>query len=291
MTWFWFALSAAVFASLASILEKKVLKDVHSFDFSVLMALYASLFSLPLAAINPWDSLTLPVIATLAGVAVLVAIGHHAITKGLRHLEVSVASPILLLSPLVTTLLAFVFLHETVNPIQLSGIGLLMLGLYILEVHSLANWQEFIGSFTKSPHTRHILLGVVIYGCTALIDRVLLSTYHVPPELYVSVVQLMLAPIFLVWAFHRKDAIVSLRNTAAKHWHMIALIAAITTLFRTLQSEAIAIASVGVVIAVKRSSALFTTVAAGELFHETDLLRKSIACSIMVGGVCLLALG
>jgi uncharacterized membrane protein len=70
---------------------------------------------------------------------------------------------------------------------------------------------------------------------------------------------------------------------------MFALIALLTTLYRLAQAHATALAAVGLVVAVKRSSALFTTVIGGELFREHDLIRKSVACLIMIVGVYLLA--
>jgi uncharacterized membrane protein len=74
-----------------------------------------------------------------------------------------------------------------------------------------------------------------------------------------------------------------------KEWKFLLLVAILTSLHRWMQGEATALAAVGLVIAIKRSSALFTTVIGGELFKEKDLMRKSIACLIMIGGVFLIA--
>ena len=53
---------------------------------------------------------------------------------------------------------------------------------------------------------------------------------------------------------------------------------------------ALALAATGLVVAVKRSAVLFTTVIGGELFRDDHLLRKSVACAVMISGVYLLAL-
>ena len=54
--------------------------------------------------------------------------------------------------------------------------------------------------------------------------------------------------------------------------------------------QAIQLAFAGLVIAVKRMSAFFVVLIGGELFHEKNLLRKSIACLIMLAGAGLIVL-
>jgi uncharacterized membrane protein len=47
---------------------------------------------------------------------------------------------------------------------------------------------------------------------------------------------------------------------------------------------------ISLVIPIKRLSALFSTVIGGELFHEKYLLRKSIACVVMIIGAVLIVM-
>ena len=85
----------------------------------------------------------------------------------------------------------------------------------------------------------------------------------------------------------RTDAVLQI---AKMEWKLILLVAVLTTGYRIMQSQAAALAAIGLVIAIKRSSALFTTIVGGEIFRERDLIRKTIACSIMIGGVYLIAM-
>jgi len=59
---------------------------------------------------------------------------------------------------------------------------------------------------------------------------------------------------------------------------------------RLAQMQAIQLAYAGLVIAIKRMSAFFVVLIGGEIFHEKNLLRKSIACLIMIGGAALIVL-
>jgi len=49
-------------------------------------------------------------------------------------------------------------------------------------------------------------------------------------------------------------------------------------------------ASVGIVVAIFRLRSLVTTIEGGKFFHETQLLKKSIACTIMIIGAILVVL-
>jgi len=70
----------------------------------------------------------------------------------------------------------------------------------------------------------------------------------------------------------------------------ILLVAVFTLGYRVAQAEAVSIAYVALVGAIKRSSALFSTIIGGELFQEKNLFRKSVACLIIVVGVLIIVL-
>jgi len=48
---------------------------------------------------------------------------------------------------------------------------------------------------------------------------------------------------------------------------------------------------VSLVIPIKRMSTLISTVVGGELFGEEHLLRKSVACLVMIAGAYLIIVG
>ena len=59
---------------------------------------------------------------------------------------------------------------------------------------------------------------------------------------------------------------------------------------RFAQFKAMSLMYVALVLGVKRLYILIATIIGGELFHDSRILRKSIAAIIMVGGAILLAL-
>lgn len=290
MTWFSYAVLSAFIGSLSAIIEKRTLSHIHAIDFSIALSFAAAIISFPVLFVTSWGSVPLPAILLAFGVSILASFAFIGVTRGLRHLEISTSSSLFLLGPFVTVLLAYVFLGETLSPLQLFGIVLLAGGIYVLETRHFFRFKEFWKNTTGDRYTRYILFGLLLYGFSSIGDRIILGHYLVDPKFYTALVQLFLAFQFILIAFYYRGGVRAPLQSVRKEWKMLLLVALLTTLYRWMQGEAVALAAVGLVIAVKRSSALFTTIIGGELFKEKEILRKSIACTIMISGVFLLAL-
>jgi transporter family protein len=291
MTWFIFAVLSAFFASLASILEKKTLERIHAVDFSTVLAFAAALISFPTLFTASWEHVSLPVLGAIFLVSILAAAAFIQVTHGVRHLEISSSSPLFLTSPMITALLAFVLLGEKLTLLQIGGMFLLLLGTYVLETKHFFMAKEFFQNLWGDTYSRLIMLGLLMYGFTSLGDRIILAHWGVSPMIYIALAQLFIAMIFLVLTLVRHRSIVPSLTIIRNGWKGIFLIAFLTTAYRLMQAEATALAAVGLVVAVKRSSTLFTTIIGGELFHDHGILRKTIACIIMIIGVYAIALG
>lgn len=290
MTWFVYAVLSAFLASLESILEKKTLQRVHSVDFSAVLAFAAALISFPTLFTASWAHVSLPVVGAIFLVSLLAAYAFIEVTRGIRHLEISTSSPLFLTSPMITALLAFVLLGEKLTMMQFGGMLLLLLGTYILETKHFFMAREFFNSLWGDRYARVIIFGLFIYGFTSLGDRIILAHWGVSPMLYIALAQLCIALIFLVITLFQHR---SLRPSVAimkENWKGVFLVALLTTGYRLMQAEATALAAVGLVVAIKRSSTLFTTLIGGKLFHDHGILRKTIACLIMIVGVYAIAL-
>ncbi len=289
MTWFVYAVLSAFLSSISSILEKKTLGNMHAIDFSAALALGTGLLSLPILLLSSWVSITPFVLCVIFVIALLASFAFIGVTRGVRHMDISTSSPLFLLSPFMTAFLAFCMLGEKFSSLQLGGIIFLALGIYVLETKHFWRFGEFLANIWGDKYTRFILFGLLLYALTSVGDRIMLAYWHVPPPLYTALIQLFIALHMLILTWYYRGSVVRPLELVGRHWKNIFLIAIFTTAYRIFQSEAIALAAVGLVAAVKRSSTLFTTIIGGELFHDEGLLRKSIACFIMIIGVYLIA--
>jgi drug/metabolite transporter (DMT)-like permease len=289
MTWFIYAIISSFCASLATILEKKVLQKEHTSVFSASLSVVAALTTLPfLFVYNP--RIPLEALSFMIVASILATIAFVEVTKGIRHLEISSSAPLFLLSPLITTVLAFIFLGETLTRLQLFGMLLLLIGAYVLQTRSVTDFKDFWSHITGDIYVKLILIGLALYGVTSLIDRIVLHRYQIEPLVYVAYLQLFIAINFIILTYVQRKSLQSIAQSFRDSGAGIVLVAFLTTGYRVAQSMATALAYVGLVIAIKRSSSLFTTIIGGEIFHEKDLFRKTIACMIMIVGVVCVAL-
>lgn len=291
MTWLTFALLTAFLGALASLYEKRVLRTLHSIDFSAAIAFVAAIITTPVLFTASWEHITANVLLMCFGLSFISAMAFLNVTRGIRHMEISLSSPMFLLGPLITTVLAFIILGEMVSQIQILGMLVLVLGTYILETTHTLHPREFVKNIWGNIYSRHILLGLFLYGLSSVGDRFVLNQMNVSPVLYTAIIQFFIAIQFLFLTWYYRGSPVASMKFAKEHWIDILALALLTVGYRVTQGYAVSLAvAVGLVIAIKRSSSLFTTIIGGGLFHENDVLRKSLACIVMVVGVYLIAM-
>ncbi len=290
MTWFSYTLLSALLLSAATLIQKKALLKEHAMEFSAVLAVLSALISAPLFFTIDYQRLELPPLVILFFTSILGAAAFFLVSKSIRHMEVSESSPLLVLGPSITIFLAYLFLGEQLTRMQGVGAGLLLLGSYALETKPHHDLLEPIRVFIRSRYIHYILIALALYSVTGLFDRILLARYQFQPEAYIAFAHTFLAFHFFVMIsiFHNGTrGIVHGLKTAGV---LIFIVAVLTVAYRYAQAEAVRIAYVGLVLSLKRISGFFTTVIGGELFHERNLIRKSIASLIIVGGALLMVL-
>lgn len=290
MSWIFYAFGSAIFAGISAVVEKKLLFKGHAMEFSATVGLFNFLGSLPFLFLIDFSYIKVVPLLFLFFSSILGAVAFVFIAKSIRHMEISVASPILVLGPGITALFAFVFINERLSFHQIGGIIFLVAGVYVLETHKYDSFFEPIKMLLKSAYIHLILLALVFYGITGLIDRVVLSKYNFNPFAFIVIVNIFLFfnLMILMVIFH--DGIKGLNHgIRSLGWGAVA-ISAFTIAYRLFAAHAIKIAAVGIVESVKRTSVLFSVVVGGEMFHEKNLMRKTIASLIMIVGAILIVI-
>lgn len=290
MTWLGYALLSALFSGLASLFEKRTLNRLHSIDFSAAIAFTTALITFPVLFTSSWEKVTPTALLIMVGTSLLAAWAFLSVTRGIRHIEISLSSPLFLFGPLITTLLAYILLGERIALLQIVGMLILLLGAYVLETTHFIDVREFWNNVWKNKYTRYILFGLVLYALTTVGDRIVLGKFGVPPALNLAIVQFLIAIEFLLLAWHHRGSPIASFKLVQAHWKSIIILAILMVTYRYFHSLAIMIAAAGLVTAIKRSASLFTTIIGGKLFHDHGIWRKSFACLIMLIGVYLIAI-
>jgi uncharacterized membrane protein len=270
MLWFVLTLTAVLLVTTETQLEKKVLVGTGTLEFAALFAFGNALVLLPMIFVADLTQLNLVVLGWIFLSALLSAGTSFLTFKAIKHGELSEVASLLALSPLVVSLLAWLFLSEHLSSQQLLGLGLIVFGIIFLEF---TNWKVSTGlfSFGKGKYIFYIILCLVMGGFSAIFDRLVLFRWQINPLVYLIFIQLFIAVNYLVYFIFQPHLISSSQHKLAKSWKIIVFISVLTVIHRYLYSTAIQIAfSMGLVVAVYRLSALFNVLVAGEFFFRKE---------------------
>ncbi|MBW6461706.1 MAG: DMT family transporter [DPANN group archaeon] len=290
MEWYIFAGLCAIFGGISSIVEKKTLRKQHAMEFSTVLAIFNFIIVTPLIIHADFSQMTTKYYLIAFGVSCIGSIAFLLIAKSLRHMDISQASPLLNFGPVFVAILAFFILGEKITAVQISGILLLIFGSYILEInHGFQNILDPIRNMFNSKHTIYIFVALILYAFSSMGDKIILTS--ISPVTYIIVVQFFLAVNFLVMITFFHDGIAGIRRGIKNAGYWILVVAILTTSYRLFQAQAISMAFVSLVIPIKRTSTLISTIIGGELFHEDCILKKSIACIITLLGAYFVIIG
>jgi drug/metabolite transporter (DMT)-like permease len=286
MTWFLLAFASAVFSAAASITEKKALFGMRALDFSVLLALLNAAVAVPLFFFVDYGTVTAEALTVLAAKNFLGALAFLCVMTAIRNLELSGALPLMVLTPGLVAIAAYMFLGESLSAVEIGGVGLLMAGTYVLEMKAgdaLAPLRVFLTSRNHLP----IIAALLLFTVTSVLDRLLLTDLKLRPVPMMAFQQAFFAAYFIIFAVVARRGPRALVFSAAGNWHWIVLVSVLTFGYRFAQIEATALAPVALVLAVKRISVFIGAMAGGRLFGESHLVRKGVAIVILLAGAAL----
>jgi uncharacterized membrane protein len=290
MTWLILALLSAVFSAVSTIFEKKSLFSLDALNFSYIVSIVTLVFSIPFFVAIPQTpsgiSLLILFIKTVLNAAAFLFV-----MLSLKNLELSEALPLLAVSPALVAVLAFLFIGDDLVAKEWIGIFLIVAGTYVLELKK-QNGSIFdpFKTFLKSPKYVHVLTAVVLFTITALMDRILLKNFKLPPYTFMAYQQLFYAVFFVFVITSTKRNIFTPFKTLSKETIvLIFFIAVLTVFYRYTQIEAVKLAPVALVLAVKRVSVLIAIIIGGKLFKEANLWRRITATLIILAGISLIA--
>ncbi len=285
MEWYVFALLSAFFVALSWILKKKALFKEHVAEFLVSFYLINLLIVLPFfGRVNFNHTFQLYLIiftASFIGASSLLLLA-----KSYRHLEISEVSPLTNLSPLILVFIAFMFLGEIPSALQFLGIFLIMAGAYSLGIDY--KHKDFFRPFKifKGKYYMYVLLAMIGYSITAALDKVILAKADYFS--YYFITRFFFLAILFTYHSAFYDGYKGVRKGITNQGRLILVTVLLTIAGTLLYLKALSLTLVSLVIPIKRVSTLIAVVIGGELFHDHGLVRRIIACIIMIIGAALI---
>ncbi len=290
MQWQLLALISAVFSAGAAIFEKKSLLKEEALDFSATLAIFNIVLSTPFIFSIDFANLSYPALAVLYGKSILGMTAFLFIMKGLKSIELSGALPILVLTPGLVAIFAFLLLGESLTGLQVAGMLLLLAGTYVLQMGHRKNLLEPFLSMGKSRAHRFLLGALFIFTLTSLLDKWLLKGFKLQPYTMLYFQHIFLGFNFLVLTLITHKSLAPLRVTLIRSWKPILLVSIFTIVYRYTQILSIKAGSVALTLALKRISVFIAVVIGGQYFREHFLLRKAIATAILIAGATMIIL-
>lgn len=277
-------LISAIFMTVQNIIQKKILFKEHSSEFLTVFCLLMWIFLLPFASKIDF-SIHKNTLLLIYIISLLSVFSWLFLLKAYRHMQVSSIEPLRNIGPLLVLFLAFIFLEEVIKPINLIGIFFLVIGAYLLEVYT--NHGNIFKplSLFKGKYVHFMIYSLLIAAVAViLLKKVLLKTNPLT-VLFFTFFFASLNMLIIQFTFYKgmQDILHVLKTNG-----FLAAIAVIATIISDLTYYmAIIIPGtfLALILSVRRLSTLFVTIIGGEIFHETRLISKSIACIIMLIGV------
>jgi drug/metabolite transporter (DMT)-like permease len=311
--WALLALSATVLTSLLPVLNKRLLRVAR--PAQVAWAVNAA--SLPLLGLGTllltqcrltgasltcaWQAPQLDGIFALGllGAAVLNWAATLLSTHALAQADASLVSPLLTFNPAFTLVVAWLALGETPGVRQATGVAVILLGAYVLEVGEVrVGLAAPLRTLLRRPGTVLAVLASALWGITTVLEKLAIEHVRPPSGPVVAFASTLLLVIFLTPGAilpRRADkapagaggqAGSSQRRIYRNTLVAAALLAGIAPLFGF---SAIALGLVGYVTALFKLSAVLTVLWGWLFLHEGGVRQRFVGALVMVVGGVLVA--
>ena len=283
--WVLYALLSAFSFATADAFSKKALQQADERIVAWVRLLFACPFLIGLLvfiSIPPLDG-TFWVI-----ILILIPLELAALLLYIRAIKVSPLSltvPFLSLTPAFLILTGWLMLGEAVDLPGIMGIGLIVSGAYLLHIHTFREgWTVPIRAIFREPGSRLMILVAVLYSITSVLGKI--AILHSSPTAFGIIYILVLAVAFSPVVFLTSRLHLPQLKTHGGSFLAIGFFEASMVFFHCL---ALSQAQVVYMIAVKRTSLLFSVAYGYLLFQETHFRQRIAGSLLMLAGVAIVS--
>jgi uncharacterized membrane protein len=267
-----------------------VLFKEKALSFTFILSIFNLVIAIPFFFFVDFSKLTSSGLVVLFIKSLLEAGSFFCIMLGIKNLELSRALPLLVLTPGLVAISAFIFIGESLTNLEILGIVLLTIGTYIFSLNPKQKIKGPFKEVIKPKGIYYIILALAIFTATGVLDKVILNKFNVSINSFMGFQHLFLAAIFLTTLIFTKERKI-LVPTFKRSWSWILLVAFITITYRYTYLQAVKVAPVALALSLKRISVFFAVLIGGKLFNEHSLFKKSIATIILIAGALLIING
>lgn len=296
--WLTLAFCSAFLLGLYDVCKKVSLNGNAVIPVLYLNTIFCSLFFIPLILLSRLqpqllqDSLfyvppaDLHTHLYLVGKAVLVLSSWLFAYFAMKHLPITLVSPIKASQPILTLIGALLIFGERLNFYQWIGVVIAIVSFYLL---SLSGKKEGI-RFTQNKWVWCIVMATVTGAMSGLYDKYLLRQYdNMTVQTWYTLYQMIIMTFIFgfVWYPQRK------KSTPFQWKYTIFLISLFLVIADFIYFYALSYpdSMISIISMVRRSSAVVSFIAGAMLFHEKNIKNKAIDLVLVIIGMFFLYLG
>lgn len=286
-------------AFLASIHDSAINKSAKNADEYV-VALATVLFSIPLVILALlWTGI--PTVNTYFWIAVALKIPLMSLAflfraRAHQKADQSLIVPMLCFTPVFVLLLAPIILHQTIKPLGILGIIILVLGVYVMKIKERhKGFLEPFKALYREAGVRYMLAVAFIWGFTAVLDGVgIFNAGGTTESIFLSfkagtywliwTQSLSAISLILIVAIWRRK---SMRNYDLKTLIPIGITNGLQEL---VQMCAMGLLAAAYVNSIKRLSIIFSIIIGHYYFKEAGIKERMSGAIIMIVGFILIIL-
>lgn len=283
-SWFTIALCCALFTAFCDAASKRIMQENDEWITGTAVAFVAAIFLSPLIAYVGLREFSWELAELMIVLVPLEVLGYYLFLSALRLAPLSLVSPLLAFTPVLTIACAQLILGEMVSRLSLVGIALVGVGAYILYIDpSERSLFAPIRALVVNAGSRRMMLASAVWALT--------STLGKPgAELY-GPIQFGFLLLVCLTACFGLMSIVRLRQGASmiSHTRKSVLLVLIAGFFMAVAEVthflSLSMAPVACMISVKRISLVFSVVLGRFLFGEQHVGYRIAGSSLMVAGI------
>ena len=286
MTWFYLTLLSAVTWSFADAISKQLSDDISDFTNVWIRFIYGTPFFLLL-----WFIIDIPSLTSTFWWAMIAVIPLEILTwilylRAIRLSPLSLTVPLLGLTPVFLLVVPWILMGEHVSLTGGLGVMVIAIGIYVLNIHTSERGAlEPFRSIRNEPGSQLMILVALLFSVTATLGKIIIvnSSPLFMAAFFYPVIALIMAPYALSRSQIRREAL-------RFPWKAL-LLGIIFASMALAHYFAIEIAKVAYMVAVKRTSLIFSTVLGFLFFREKDIGSRLAGTVIIVAGVFLVVMG
>jgi len=283
--WIILSILCAICDAFRYFFQKISLKETDEYIVSFSVGVITTILLIPLLFFMKFPGLSLKWVIPLIISASLNVVTILMFYKALKYSDVGLIAPFMSFTPVMMLLTAPFMIHEIPSILGIIGVVLVVFGAYAINInYSKKGFLEPFKEIIKNKGSRYALLSSLIVGIAGSFDKI--GIKETSPFFWSFFLMFFIAISYTIILLIRKQKILSEIKREYKPLFLISFFIAAGII---MQMIAFNMTQITYVVAIKRSSILFTVLLGYFFLNEKNLKQRLIAAIIMVAGVAMIA--